>query len=235
MRAVLATAAAAAIGMALIPWILAWAQANRARFDPLVAVLVSVGPALGVAAGVAGLADGVFSVDERPIVALVPAVMALAAGAWTSNVVSNRAFLVAACVTGATMVFLPAPLEDPTLNRRTRGSVAVEHVLMDSDRRRFPLRGLHSRSCVRACRRLAAPVRVGSRSGGLAHHSHGRMGRGRTCGHFSRCGASGPSLGRPSRPEDRRRNVARCEARFVAHGAGSTRALESVGRREGAG
>lgn len=114
-RAVAATAAVGAIGMALIPWILAWAQAARARSDPLVAFLVTVGSALGIAGGVAAIADGGLVVDERPIVALAPAVMALAAGAWTRAAVSNRAFVVAAGVTAATMVFLPAPLEDPTL------------------------------------------------------------------------------------------------------------------------
>jgi hypothetical protein len=114
-RAVAATSALGAIGMALIPWILAWAQVARARTDPLVAFLVTVGPALAVAGGVAAIADGGLLVDERPIVALAPAVMALAAGAWRGLAVSNRAFVLAAGVTASTMVFLPAPIEDPTL------------------------------------------------------------------------------------------------------------------------
>jgi hypothetical protein len=115
LRAAVACAAVGAIGMAVVPWIVAWAQAGRARTDPLVAVLVTTGPALAVAGGVeAFLHDGP-AVDERAVVVLAPVVMALAAGAWESTSISTRAFLVAGVATAATMTMLPTPVEDPSL------------------------------------------------------------------------------------------------------------------------
>ena len=115
LRSSIACAAVGAIGMAVLPWILAWAQIARARVDPLVAVLVTAGPSLAVAGGVAALAGGAPAVDERAIVALAPVVMVLAAGAWAGQAISERAFLVAAAATAATMALLPAPVEEPSL------------------------------------------------------------------------------------------------------------------------
>jgi hypothetical protein len=115
LRAGLACAAAGAIGMAVVPWIVAWAQAPRARTDPLVAALVTTGPALALAGGVEALTRAGPAVDERAIVTLAPVVMALAAGAWATTSISERAFLISAVATAATMTMLPAPVEDPSL------------------------------------------------------------------------------------------------------------------------
>lgn len=115
LRAGIACAAAGAIGMAVVPWIVAWAQVGRARADPLVAVLVTTGPALALAGGVEALVHDGPAVDERAVVVLAPVVMALAAGAWQTTAISERAFLIAGVATAATMTMLPAPVEDPSL------------------------------------------------------------------------------------------------------------------------
>jgi hypothetical protein len=107
LRAALASLAAAAVGTGVLPWLAAWAQAGRARADARVALLVTCAPALALAAGFSA-ATGDTGVDERPLVALAPLVLALAAGAWARRELPRGPLLAAAAATAACALALPA-------------------------------------------------------------------------------------------------------------------------------
>jgi hypothetical protein len=109
VRGGLAGAAAAAVGAGAVPWILAWAHAGSARRDPLAALLVSAGPALAIAAGVAAAAhEPRSSLDERPLIALVPLVFALAC----QRLPQARSLL----LSGATLAVMLPALSRPEAN-----------------------------------------------------------------------------------------------------------------------
>ena len=83
-RATLTSAAALALGVGVVPWLLVWAGR---RTEPLVLVLV---PVLAVSGGLAAVSRGA-AVDERPLLVLLPLVFALAARRWaTRDVVPGR-------------------------------------------------------------------------------------------------------------------------------------------------
>jgi hypothetical protein len=100
-RAALASVVVAVVGTAVVPWLLA------ATVRPSEAILLRTClPALVVAAGVFGAAES--GVDERPLLALVPLVLALAARAWLVERPSLRAVAPAAVAVALAAAALPA-------------------------------------------------------------------------------------------------------------------------------
>src|SRR6266508_2134898 len=83
-RAAAASLAVVVFGAGIIPWFLAAAGARPLTSRPETALLATCLPALVLAAGVFGAAEG--GLDERPLLALVPLVLALAAAAWLGSV-----------------------------------------------------------------------------------------------------------------------------------------------------
>ena len=71
-----------AVGVGVLPWLLAAASPRREAARPETALLVTCLPALLLAAGVFGAAQPGPGVEERPLLALVPLVLTLAAFAW---------------------------------------------------------------------------------------------------------------------------------------------------------
>jgi hypothetical protein len=116
VRAGLASFAAAALGTAVVPWIVAWSRAGSARRDPLAALLACAGAGLAVAAGVtAAVSEPAARFDERPLAALAPLVFALAAQAWQRGGISPRALLVSGIALAAALLAVAWPDADPTL------------------------------------------------------------------------------------------------------------------------
>lgn len=109
LRAGAASLAVVALGAGLVPWLLAVSGARPFASRPETALLAVCAPALAVAAGVfAASGDGL---DERPLLALVPLVLALAASVWVRGV---SRFRPAAYVGGFVVL---AALALPTLGR----------------------------------------------------------------------------------------------------------------------
>ncbi|MEX2211328.1 MAG: glycosyltransferase family 39 protein [Gaiellaceae bacterium] len=107
-RAAAASLAVAAVGLGVLPWLLALPAVKRARTQPEAALLTASLPALVLAAGVFGTERGL---DERPLLVLVPLVLALAADAWRRG-----AFRLGVTASLAAVVVLAA-VALPTLGR----------------------------------------------------------------------------------------------------------------------
>jgi hypothetical protein len=78
LQAAAASIAAAALGGGLVPWLVAAAKVVAGTAGAHAGVVASAGIALAAAAGVSGAAGVEPSVDERPLLALVPFVFAVA-------------------------------------------------------------------------------------------------------------------------------------------------------------
>src|SRR6266545_1852927 len=112
-RAAAASLAVVVFGAGIIPWFLAAAGAPLTS-RPETALLATCLPALVLAAGVFGAAEG--GLDERPLLALVPLVLALAAAAWLGSVAvplrlaapdgASRTFFVGAFAVAAVVAFV---------------------------------------------------------------------------------------------------------------------------------
>jgi hypothetical protein len=105
-RAAVASFAVAAVGLGVVPWLLAPAAARPER-----ALLVACFPALVLAAGVLGTLQPGRGLDERPLLVLAPLVLALAARAWL-----DRSFRLGEAVLAGVLVALAA-LALPPLGR----------------------------------------------------------------------------------------------------------------------
>jgi hypothetical protein len=105
-RAAVASFAVAAVGLGIVPWLLAPAAAQPER-----ALLVACFPALVVAAGVLGTLQPHRGLDERPLLVLAPLVLALAARAWL-----DRSFRLGEAALAGVLVALAA-LALPPLGR----------------------------------------------------------------------------------------------------------------------
>jgi hypothetical protein len=100
-RAAAASLAVVVVGCGVVPWLLA-ASASRTPVSMLLAACL---PALVITAGMFGAAgDGV---DERPLLALVPLVLTLAAAAWLRGTVRFRAAVTVAVLAALAAIALP--------------------------------------------------------------------------------------------------------------------------------
>jgi hypothetical protein len=115
-RAAAASLAVVAVGAGVVPWLLAASGWRRATARPETALLAACLPALLLAAGVFGAAGGASGVEERPLLVLVPLVLALAASAWLDGDVRLRPAVVAGAVVVLAALALPG-----------LGRVAVSH------------------------------------------------------------------------------------------------------------
>jgi hypothetical protein len=102
-RAATASLVVAVVGVGVIPWLLVAAGGRSSTSRPETALLVTCLPALALSAGVFGAAQSGAQVEERPLLVLVPLVLALAAAAWLGRVsrLSSAAPAGAAVVLGA--------------------------------------------------------------------------------------------------------------------------------------
>jgi hypothetical protein len=101
-RAAAASLAVVVVGCGVVPWLLA-ASGSR---SPVSLLLATCLPALVLTAGMFGAAgDGV---DERPLLALVPLVLTLAAAAWLRGTVRFRAAITVAVLVALAAIALPA-------------------------------------------------------------------------------------------------------------------------------
>ena len=115
LRAAAASSAAAALGMGILPWILAWAWAAGTSNDPVAERLVFTGPALALAAGVLAGANAGIPVDERPLIAVTPVVFALAARALRDPLPA-RTLVLSGGALAVAMLALPGTDSHPVLS-----------------------------------------------------------------------------------------------------------------------
>ncbi len=108
-RGAVASLAPLALGLGVVPWLAAWSAARRPRADPTAAAFVILAPVLALSAGIAAAARGGPSLDERPLLVLVPLVCALAAQAWSERRVSATAVASGAVTLAAATVLVPGP------------------------------------------------------------------------------------------------------------------------------
>lgn len=106
-RAAAASVVAVVVGTGVVPWLLAASRARPLAARPETALLALCLPALALAAGVFGAATS-GGVDERPLLVLVPLVLALAASAFLGGVVRHSAAAGAAAVVALAALALPA-------------------------------------------------------------------------------------------------------------------------------
>lgn len=118
-QAAAASLTVAAVGVGVAPWLLTPSGVRLLGRRPEALLLVTCLPALAVAAGVLGAATPVRGVDERPLLALVPLVLALAAVTWIEGGVRLRA----AGAAGAILVLaaLALPRLGPVPSARAAG------------------------------------------------------------------------------------------------------------------
>jgi hypothetical protein len=114
-RAGLAGAGAAAVGVGVVPWLVAWATVDRPEARPVALLLVVAAPALAVSAGVAAAAAG-RGVEERPLVVLSPLVLGLAVRAWRMRELPPARIGAVAVVTAAALLLVPTSLDEPAAN-----------------------------------------------------------------------------------------------------------------------
>ena len=107
-RGALASVVVAAVGLGVVPMLLAVAGARMIPDRPESMVLATCLPALALAAGALAAADPRRGVDERPLLVLAPLVLALAAVAWLHGAVRLRAAAVAGALLVVAALALPA-------------------------------------------------------------------------------------------------------------------------------
>ena len=107
-RGAVAGLAVAAVGMGVVPLVLAVAGARMLPDRPETALFVVCLPALAVVAGVLAAADPRRGVDERPLIVLTPLVLALAAAAWLGGAVRLRIAAVVGMLLVLAALALPA-------------------------------------------------------------------------------------------------------------------------------
>jgi hypothetical protein len=105
-RAAAASVVVAALGIGVVPWLLAASGARPFSGRVETALLLTCLPALVLSAGVFGATgDGI---DERPLLVLVPLILALAARAWRSGTFRLDAAVAAGALVTLAAVALPA-------------------------------------------------------------------------------------------------------------------------------
>lgn len=100
-RAAAASLVVVVLGAGVVPWLLAASGSRPLAARPETALFATCLPALALAAGVFGL-------DERPLLVLVPLVLALAASAWLGGAIRLGAAAFAAAVVAFAALALPA-------------------------------------------------------------------------------------------------------------------------------
>jgi hypothetical protein len=109
-RAAAASLAVVVVGCGVIPWLLATSGSRT----PVSLLLATCLPALVITAGMFGAAgDGV---EERPLLALVPLVLTLAAAAWMTGTVRFRAAVTVAVLVALAAIALPALGRPPVVH-----------------------------------------------------------------------------------------------------------------------
>jgi 4-amino-4-deoxy-L-arabinose transferase-like glycosyltransferase len=136
-RGAVASVVVAAVGMGVVPLLLAVAGARMLPGRPETALFAVCLPALALASGVLAAADPRRGVDERPLLVLTPLVLALAAAAWSAGAARLR---VAAVV--GTLVVLAA-LALPTLGKAPVARAAgISVISADGGSRAFLVAGI---------------------------------------------------------------------------------------------
>jgi hypothetical protein len=116
LQAAAASVAVAALGSGIVPWLVAAARVAGGLAGAQAGVIAAAGIALALAAGVSGATGAGPPVDERPLLALVPFVFAVAARAWADRRPSWSAYALAgAGLTLAVLAIPKAALRTPTL------------------------------------------------------------------------------------------------------------------------
>ena len=108
VRGALASVVVAAVGLGVVPILLAVAGARMIPDRPESMLLATCMPALALAAGALAAADPRRGVDERPLLVLAPLVLALAALAWLGGALRLRVAAVAGALLVVAALALPA-------------------------------------------------------------------------------------------------------------------------------
>jgi hypothetical protein len=103
-----ASLAVAALGVGVVPWLLAASHARASALGPETALLAACVPALVVAAGIFSVAEPGARVEERPLLMLVPLLFALAAAAWLPGFTRMRDAASAAVLVAVAAFAVPA-------------------------------------------------------------------------------------------------------------------------------
>lgn len=110
-RAATASLVVAVLGAGVIPWLLVASGARSLAARPETALLATCLPALVLSAGVFGAAQTGARVEERPLLVLLPLVLALAASVWRAGVSLPRT------AASAAILVVIASFALPTLGR----------------------------------------------------------------------------------------------------------------------
>jgi hypothetical protein len=118
-RAAAASLVVVVLGTGVVPWLLAASGARPLAARPETALFATCLPALALAAGVFGL-------DERPLLVLVPLVLALAASAWFAGRIRLSAAAFAAVAVAFAALALPALGRAPSAHAAGLSLVAAD-------------------------------------------------------------------------------------------------------------
>jgi hypothetical protein len=116
LRGAVASTAVAALGVGLLPWLVAGARAASGTAGAHAGVVVAAGIALATAAGVNSAASSGPGVDERPLLAIVPFVFAVAARTWAEARPAALAVALSGAALALSVLAIPETvLRGPTL------------------------------------------------------------------------------------------------------------------------